>query len=138
MKNVIIYTNETGGVSICMPTGEIPIEQVQSRDIPGNIQSYIISADILPEEHSDFYNAWEQTKGVVTVNLEKARAITKDRLRTERAPLIQAQDVLYMRALEQGQDTTAIVAEKSRLRDITTLADSATTLDELRALRVAL
>ena len=109
---------------------------MQSRDIPGNVQSYIVDAATLPDEHNDFYNAWEQTKGVVTVNLEQARAITKDRLRAERAPLLQAQDVLYMRALEQGQDTSAIVAEKARLRDVTSLADSATTLDELRALKV--
>ena len=135
-KNVIIFTNENGGVSVCIPTGELPIEQVQSRDIPGNVQSYIIGADTLPEEDGDFFNAWEQTNGVVTVNITKAKEITKRRLRQEREPLLAAQDVLYMRALEAGQDTTAIVAEKARLRDITTLADPCTTTAELRALRV--
>ena len=135
-KNVIIFTNENGGVSVCIPTGELPIEQVQSRDIPGNVQSYIIGADTLPEEDGDFFNAWEQTNGVVTVNITKAKEITKRRLRMEREPLLAAQDVLYMRALEAGQDTTAIVAEKARLRDITTLADPCTTTAELRALRV--
>jgi hypothetical protein len=73
---------------------------------------------------------------MITINLDKAKAITKDRLRMERAPLLVAQDVLYMRATEANQDTTAIVAEKQRLRDITKLADSATTLDELKALAV--
>ena len=71
---------------------------------------------------------------MITVNLTKAKAITKDRLRQERAPLLVAQDVLYMRATEANQDTTAIVAEKQRLRDITKLADQATTLDELKSL----
>jgi hypothetical protein len=71
---------------------------------------------------------------MITVNLTKAKAITKDRLRAERAPLLVAQDVLYMRATEAKQDTTAIVAEKQRLRDITKLADQATTLDELKSL----
>jgi hypothetical protein len=74
---------------------------------------------------------------MITINLDKAKAITKDRLRMERAPLLVVQDVLYMRATEQGQDTTAIVAEKQRLRDITKLADQATTLDELKNLGVA-
>jgi hypothetical protein len=74
---------------------------------------------------------------MITINLDKAKAITKDRLRMERAPLLVAQDVLYMRATEQNQDTTAIVAEKQRLRDITKLADEATTLDELKQLGVA-
>jgi hypothetical protein len=73
---------------------------------------------------------------MITINFEKAKAITKDRLRAERAPLLIAQDVLYMRATEANADTTAIVAEKQRLRDITQLADQATTLDELKALTV--
>jgi hypothetical protein len=47
-----------------------------------------------------------------------------------------AQDVAFQRALESGTDTTAIVAEKQRLRDVTKLADTATTLDELKALAV--
>lgn len=73
---------------------------------------------------------------MITIDLTKAKAITKDRLRTERTPLLQAQDVAFQRALEQGADTTAIVAEKQRLRDITNLADQASTLDELKAITV--
>ena len=69
---------------------------------------------------------------MITINLDKAKAITKERLRAERTPLLQAQDVAFQRALEEGADTTAIVAEKQRLRDITNLADQATTLDELK------
>jgi len=71
---------------------------------------------------------------MITINITKAKAITKDRLRVERTPLLQAQDVAFQRALETNQDTTAIVAEKQRLRDITKLADQATTLNELKAL----
>lgn len=74
---------------------------------------------------------------MITINLDKAKAITKDRLRAERKPLLEAQDVAFQRALESGTDTTAIVAEKQRLRDITQLADQATTLDELKQLGVA-
>jgi hypothetical protein len=73
---------------------------------------------------------------MITINLNKAKDITKDRLRAERTPLLQAQDVAFQRALEEGADTTAIVAEKQRLRDITQLADQATTLDELKAITV--
>ena len=71
---------------------------------------------------------------MITVNLDKAKAITKERLRAERTPLLQAQDVAFQRAIEEGADTTAIVAEKQRLRDITQLADTATTLEELKGL----
>ena len=75
---------------------------------------------------------------MITINFDKAKAITKDRLRAERTPLLQAQDVAFQRALEQGADTTAIVAEKQRLRDITKLADQATTLEQLKELGTAL
>jgi len=69
----------------------------------------------------------------VTVNFTKAQDITKDRLREERKPLLEAQDIAYMKAQESGADITAIVTEKQRLRDITNTVDSMTTLDELKA-----
>lgn len=73
---------------------------------------------------------------MIKINLDKAKDITKDRLRAERAPLLQEQDVAFQRALESGADTAPIVAEKQRLRDITKLADQATTLDELKAIKI--
>jgi len=71
---------------------------------------------------------------MITINLDKAKAITKERLRAERSPLLQAQDVAFQRALESGADTTAIVAEKQRLRDITSLVDTVATVDELKGI----
>ena len=72
----------------------------------------------------------------ITIDFTKAQTITKERLRADRTPLLVAQDVAFQRALESGADTSAIVAEKQRLRDVTKLADTATTLDELKALAV--
>ncbi len=71
---------------------------------------------------------------MITININKAKDITKDRLREERKPLLKAQDIAFMKAQESGADTTAIVAEKQRLRDITNQVDSCTTTDELKAL----
>jgi hypothetical protein len=71
---------------------------------------------------------------MITVNFNKAVEITKNRLRQERKSLLAEQDVLYQRALESNADTLSIVAEKQRLRDITKLADKATTLEQLKAL----
>jgi hypothetical protein len=68
----------------------------------------------------------------VNININKAKDITKDRLRAERKPLLEAQDVAFQRALETSEDTTAIVAEKARLRDITNQVDTMTTVDELK------
>ena len=70
------------------------------------------------------------------INFSKAQDITKDRLRADRTPLLEAQDVLFMRAQEVGDDTSAIVTEKNRLRDITEQVDSMSTLDELKAATV--
>ena len=70
------------------------------------------------------------------VNFSKAQTITKDRLRADRKPLLEAQDVLFMRAQEAGSDTSAIVTEKQRLRDITNQVDSMTTLDQLKGASV--
>jgi len=134
MSNVIIFTNDNGGVSVCIPTGEMPIEQVLARDIPPGANAYIVRGDTLPEEDGDFFDAWEQSRGVVTVSLTKAKEITKNRLRAERAPLLAAQDVAFQRALETGADTAAIVAEKTRLRNVTQLVDGCTTTAELRNL----
>jgi hypothetical protein len=134
MTQAIIFTNDNGGVSVCIPTGELPIEQVLVKDCPTG--AIIVNSDTLPNEHNEFFNAWELNGTTVTVNLIKAKAITKDRLRAERTPLLQAQDVAFQRALESGADTTAIVAEKQRLRDITQLADQATTLEQLKQIEV--
>ena len=73
---------------------------------------------------------------MITINIAKAKDITKDRLRTERAPLLAAQDVAFQRALESNADTAAIVAEKQRLRDITKVVDMCSTVEELKALEV--
>jgi hypothetical protein len=72
----------------------------------------------------------------VSINMDKAKVITKDRLRADRKPLLEEQDILFMKAQEAGSDTLAIVTEKQRLRDITNQVDSMTTTDELKAAKV--
>ena len=70
----------------------------------------------------------------ITINMDKAKDITKERIILETKPLLEEQDILFMKAQETGNDTTTIVAEKQRLRDITNSANSCTTTDELKAL----
>ena len=72
----------------------------------------------------------------IQVDITKAKAITKDRLRADRTPLLEEQDVLFMKAQEAGSDTSAIVTEKQRLRDITNQVDSMTTLYQLKGASV--
>jgi hypothetical protein len=72
----------------------------------------------------------------ITVDIAKAKVITKDRLRADRKPLLEEQDILFMKAQEAGTSTSAIVTEKQRLRDITNQVDSMTTTDELKSAKV--
>ena len=70
----------------------------------------------------------------ISVSLTKAKAITKDRLRKDRKPLLEAQDIAFMKAQEAGTSTSAIVTEKNRLRNITgDYVDDMDTLDKLKA-----
>ena len=75
---------------------------------------------------------------MITINIEKAKEITKEKLRADRKPLLEAEDVKFQRALETGADTTDIVAEKQRLRDITNDVDSMTTEAQLKTKMSAL
>jgi hypothetical protein len=113
MNQVVIFTNESGNVSICVPTGDLPIEAVQAKDIPFGVQSFIVTQSSLPASDQDFFDAWEQIQGVVSVSLAKAKELTKKRLRIEREPLFAALDIAFQRAFETGADTSAIVAENS-------------------------
>ena len=72
----------------------------------------------------------------IKIDIAKAKDITKDRLREERKPLLEEQDLKFMQAQEQNADTTAIVKEKQRLRDITKQVDSLTTVEELKGVSI--
>jgi len=74
---------------------------------------------------------------MITINLNKAKDITKDRLREERKPLLDKLDVDFMKAVEVQADTADIVAEKKRLRDITAQVDDAETVEELKLIKVS-
>jgi len=70
---------------------------------------------------------------MITVNNTKATEITKEAIRVYRKPLLEALDVDYTRAVEVNGDTSAIVASKQTLRDMTNTADGKS-VDELKAI----
>ena len=72
----------------------------------------------------------------IEVDLAKAKNLKKESLRQARKPLLEAQDVAFQRALESSSDTTSIVAEKVRLRDITKLCDTAESVNDLKAINI--
>ena len=54
----ILYQNEEGGLSVVIPTGELPIEDVCQKDVPAGTPYLIVEDDVIPSDRS-FRNAWE-------------------------------------------------------------------------------
>lgn len=78
MSQVIIYTNDYGNVSVCMPTGEIPIEEVLTKDCPAG--ALIVDDSTLPQgANAQFQGAWRLIDGSIVVELDVAKAIYLER-----------------------------------------------------------
>jgi hypothetical protein len=87
MTQVIIYTNNNGGVSVCVPTGELPINEVLGKDCPEG--AIIIDDSELPLDNT-YFNAWELIDGKVVVNETKKQAT----IDAQQAPIIAKQSAL--------------------------------------------
>ena len=132
MNSRIIYTTDEGTVAILIPTDEcgLSIEEIAAKDVPEGKEYKIVDVSELSSDRT-FRNAWV-LDNEITVDIPKAKVITKNKLREERKPLLEAQDILFMQAQESGTDISSIVTEKQRLRDITNQVDSMTTLDQFK------
>lgn len=54
----IIFPNDSGGIAVIHPTGEIPIEQVAFKDVPEGVPYLFVEDDDLPADRT-YRNAWE-------------------------------------------------------------------------------
>ena len=115
----------------CVRIESPSVENIYAQLPPTAISVREVDESDIPTDRT-FRNAWEDNDGI-KVNVPKAKDITKNRLRAERKPLLEAQDILFQRALEIGASTAEIVKEKQRLRDITKQVDALASLDELKA-----
>ena len=74
MTQAIIFTNDNGGVSVCIPTGEISVQAVLEKDCPSG--AIIVDDSTLPQgADAQFFDAWELVDGKVVVNEAKKQAI---------------------------------------------------------------
>ena len=86
-----------------------------------------------------FRNAWvfNENADTITEDMSEAKKIFQDKIREIRAPLLEAEDVVYMKALEADDATAkaASVAKKKKLRDAPAASaiTSADTIDKLKA-----
>ena len=84
-----------------------------------------------------FRGAWKLSGSTISEDMTKAKAIFKDKIRETRKPLLDAEDVVYMKALEASDSSAqaASVAKKKKLRDApaATAIDNADTIAKLKA-----
>jgi len=84
-----------------------------------------------------FRNAWKLNGSVMAEDMTAAKVIFKDKIREVRKPLLEAEDVTYMKAMEADDASakTASVAKKKALRDApsATAIENADTVAKLKA-----
>ena len=84
-----------------------------------------------------FRNAWKLNGSVMAEDMTAAKVIFKNKIREVRKPLLEAEDVTYMKALEADDASakTASVAKKKALRDApsATAIENADTVAKLKA-----
>ena len=66
-----------------------------------------------------FRNAWSLSGTTITEDMTAAKKIFKDKIREARAPLLEEQDALFMKALEDDDSSaqSTIKTKKKALRD---------------------
>ena len=92
---------------------------------------------IMPSDRH-FRNAWvfDSGQSAITEDITAAKVIFKDKIREVRLPLLEAEDVVYMKALEANDSDAKVasVAKKVALRDApaATAITNATTIQALK------
>jgi len=127
----ITYPQSSGQVAVVSPNSELPISQVIAGSIPENTPYKIVdSLDI----ENEYFNAYEfHPEQGVKVNIDKAKAIHRDKFRDARKPLLSKLDVDYMKAIEVEDSVaaSAIAVKKQELRDVTKI-ELPSTLPEIK------
>ena len=97
------------------------------------------SSSVTKPSDRHFRGAWKLSSDskVIAEDMTKAKEIFKDKIRSVRQPLLDAEDVVYMKALEASDSSAqaASVAKKKKLRDApaATAIENADTIAKLKA-----
>ena len=97
----------------------------------------INAADATVPSDRHFRGAWTLSGSTISEDITEAKKIFQDKIREVRNPLLAAEDVIYMKALEADDASakTASVAKKKALRDAPAASaiSSADTIAKLKA-----
>jgi hypothetical protein len=111
----IIYTNNEGGVSVIIPTGELSIEEVAAKDVPAGTPYEIVTADDIPSDRT-FRNAWLMGNRCIEHDLDRCKQIGHDLRRAARAEEFAPLDEIVAKQIP-GSDATAAEAARQQVRD---------------------
>ena len=70
---------------------------------------------------------------MITIDITKAKEVWKNKIRSARISALAKLDIDFIKAQEQGNDTTSIVATKQLLRDLPSQVDTANSINEIKA-----
>ena len=70
---------------------------------------------------------------MITIDITKAKEVWKNKIRQARKSALEKLDIDFIKAQEQGNDTTSIVADKQTLRDLPSQVDTANSIEEIKA-----
>ena len=84
-----------------------------------------------------FRDAWTLSGTVISEDMTTTKTLFKEKIREVRKPLLEAQDVLFMKAIEDGDSSeqSAIASKKKELRDapVASAITNAKTIAELKS-----
>ena len=131
----IIYTNAEGGVSVIVPTGELPIEAVAAKDVPDGTAYEIVTTDEVPSDRT-FRGAWVMGDCCIDHDLDKCKAIGHDKRRAARATEFAPLDEVIAKQIP-GVDAVAAEEARQVIRDkyaeVQDAIDAAETPDAIKA-----
>lgn len=138
---IILYEQEDGKIAIIHPAEGKSFEDVQE-DIPEGARYKVSSLELLPNDQDlkEFSDAmridFDIESEYIFFDIEVAREITKNRLRKERIPFFESNDIALRDALldDDLDKKQAAILERNRLRDLPLLADQLNDLESLRNL----
>ena len=127
----IIYQNETGGVSIIIPTESV---ELALKDVPEGVPYEIVDVADIPADRY-FRNAWVMGDCCVEHDIERCKEIGHDRRRQQRADEFAPYDEVIMKQIP-GADATAAEEARQQIRDkyalIQDVIEGASTPDEIK------
>ena len=130
----IIYQNESGGVSVIIPTGELSIEEVAAKDVPAGVPYEIVDADEIPSDRF-FRGAWTMGDCCIEHDLEKCKEIGHQHRRQQRAEEFKPFDEVIAKQIP-GVDAVEAEAKRQEIREkyalIQDVIDGAATPDEIK------